>query len=98
MSIKNRIIINLFFLVLFTFFLILTFTVDFFFFIPVIFVLPFSFKQNKEKRYAIPIENNLSKKDEDNLLRIKYCPNCSAKILDNNAKYCSQCGIDLKHN
>ncbi|MFX1409883.1 MAG: hypothetical protein ACFFA6_06000 [Promethearchaeota archaeon] len=98
MSNENRIVINLFFLALFIFFLILTFTIDIFFFIPLICFLPFSFKQNKEKISSIPAEKDLSKKNEDKLLRIKYCSNCRTKILDINAKYCAQCGIELKYN
>ena len=97
MVINRSITLNLFFIALFVVFLILSFTIDFFFFILLICILPFSFKQNKGKIYPIQIENNLIKKKENYLIEIKLCSNCKSKILDPNAKFCAQCGIELKY-
>ncbi len=97
MAINRSIIFNLFFLALFVLFLILSFIIDFFFFIPLICILPFSFKHNRGNIYPIQAKNNLIKKKEDNLLGIKLCPNCKSKILDPNAKFFAQCGIELKY-
>lgn len=97
MAINRRIIFNLLFLALFILFMILSFTIDFFFFIPLICIFPFSFKRTRAEIYPLQKQNNLINKKEDKELEIKVCPNCNSRILDPNAKFCAQCGIELKN-
>jgi hypothetical protein len=96
MVINRRILFNVLFLALFIFFLILSFMLDFFFFIPLICIIPFSFKRTREETYSLQGENHLVNKKGDNILETKLCPNCNSRILDPTAKFCAQCGIELK--
>jgi len=95
---KRNFLLNLTFIALFIFFLVLSLTIDFFFFVPIICFLPLSFgsiKQNNtnfENRLA---DLSSSKNSENSELR--YCPRCSGEITKSIAKFCYHCGEELNN-
>ena len=98
MTINRNIVLNLIFIALFVFFLILSLLIDFFFFIPLICFLPFSFrtiKYNKENLEERPAESPTYKNSTN--LKTRYCPRCSGEITQIIAKYCYHCGEKLNN-
>ncbi|MHA1489489.1 MAG: hypothetical protein ACTSRI_07525 [Promethearchaeota archaeon] len=105
---KRNIFINLIFLVIFFFFLILSLTCNFFFFLPIFCILPFScrtrnrIKRNQDYQYDVqaqPIQ--VDKEDSDSITKlarnteIRYCPICGGAIKEPVAKFCYYCGAEL---
>lgn len=95
---KRALVLNLVFLSLSIFFLILYLMIDFLFFIPIICFLPFSFRQSYQNKI------NYEKKSQQNSLfqnlknsNEKTCPKCEGKIAKIIAKFCYHCGEKLNN-
>ncbi len=88
------IILNIFFVILFLIFLLLSIfygSIIGFFFIPLLCFLPFAFRKNSDK--GIMLNNS-----EGQGYKIRYCPVCEGEIKEAIAKFCYHCGSKLHNN
>jgi hypothetical protein len=95
---KNTLFLNIFFIIICVFFIILSFLIDYFFFIPIICFIPFTFKTKYKSKIVheeIEREGNFFDKTKNEELKLVKCPYCGVDILDPLARYCSQCGKKL---
>lgn len=99
---KRNIVLNLIFISIFTFFLILSLLIDFFFFIPIICFLPLSFRTfKKNNSYFEAQQNEIPSYQTAKNSKIKYCPRCGGEInksIATEAFHCYHCGEKLNKN
>ncbi|MFX1570069.1 MAG: hypothetical protein ACFFCV_17065 [Promethearchaeota archaeon] len=93
-----KIALNVAFIVLTIFFLILSFMIDFFFFIPIICFLSFPFRSTRQTG----IKSKTKMKEYDSYqdlkkLEVRYCPRCGGEISKSIARFCYHCGEKLNN-
>ncbi len=99
---RTIIILNIFFVILFLVFLLLSIfygSIIGFFFIPLLCFLPFAFR--KKSRKGLMFDNSqrqeyISRPEND--YKIRYCPVCDGEIKESVAKFCYHCGSKLHNN
>ena len=90
---RNIIILNIIFVILFLFFLLLSIFYGTFigcFFIPILCCLPFAFRKKGHNGLLF---------DESQLkaYKVRYCPVCKGEIKESIAKFCLLCGAKLNN-
>ncbi|MHA1149438.1 MAG: hypothetical protein ACTSR8_14470 [Promethearchaeota archaeon] len=92
---KRAVLLNIIFLLIAIFFIILSFTFGYFFFLPIFCFLPFTFRSNKR---FLGFSDQLRDNQEFNehKSQISYCPNCNKAIIVPDAKFCYHCSTKLK--
>ena len=99
---RTIIILNIFFVILFLIFLLLSIfygSIIGFFFIPLLCFLPFAFRKNSSK--GIMLDNSQVqgyKSKQEDPYKIRYCPVCEGEIKEAVAKFCYHCGSKLHNN
>jgi hypothetical protein len=93
---NRKIALNVIFLVLTIFFLILSFMIDFFFFIPIICFLPFPFRSTRQTgiRSNTKMEEYSPYEDIKNQ-EVRHCSKCGGEISQSIARFCYHCGEKL---
>ncbi len=99
---RTIIILNIFFVILFLIFLLLSIfygSIIGFFFIPLLCFLPFAFRKNSSKgKMSDESQQQSYKFKEDLSAKIRYCPVCEGEIREAIAKFCYHCGFKLNNN
>ena len=93
---RTIIILNIFFVILFLIFLLLSIfygSIIGFFFIPLLCFLPFAFRKKTSKGIIFDDSQGQVYKP-----KIRYCPVCEGEIREPIAKFCYHCGSKLNNN
>ena len=97
---RRTIILNIFFVILFLIFLLLSIfygSIIGFFFIPLLCFLPFAFRKNSGKGRMLNNSERQGYKSKHEY-KIRYCPVCEGEIKEAVAKFCYHCGSKLHNN
>ena len=95
---NRQIALNVAFIVLTIFFLILSFMIDFFFFIPIICFLPFPFRSTRQAGIKPKTKKREYYSNQDlEKIEVRYCPRCGGEISKSIARFCYHCGEKLNN-
>lgn len=97
---KRAILLNMFFVILFVIFLIISLMTQFFFFLPIFCIFPFACKsgrQHNDEQYSDKVKRKDFLFDTNQSgVKLQICPQCGGEIKEPTAQYCYHCGKKLE--